>query len=109
MDDEWYLGERDLVRDRFLCFFFFFSFSSSLGGSLLLLEGPSGGLMSTVGRGLPPVNRGQGTVLASWRQKKRLDVSENRTFKNVYYIKFQHWGAHTNHAAASLRGDHLSF
>lgn len=72
LEDEWYLGERDRVRDRFLCFFFFLSFSSSLGGSLLLPEGPSGGLTSEVGRGLPPASSGQGTELASWGQKQTL-------------------------------------
>lgn len=64
-DDEWYLGERDLVRDRFLCFFFFFSFSSSRGGSLLLLEGLSCGFTSEVGRGLLPVSSGQGAAPVS--------------------------------------------
>jgi hypothetical protein len=48
-----------------LCFFFFFSLSSSLGGSLLLLEGLSGGFTSKVGRGLPPASRGQDIALVS--------------------------------------------
>lgn len=66
LDEEWYLkGDRDLVRDLFLCFFLFFSFSSSLGGSLLLLEGLSACLTSKVGKVLTAVT-GHGILLTLW-------------------------------------------